>query len=148
MSHIQHSFILPFIIPVDGAAVYKGRVHTTALAEFSARWTHGEHHMEVLPDPVDEELVHRLLGVWNVRLRGGLFEVHPDSIPLLRVKQVRDLTRVQDTIDVFQEGFLKKSIRKFLALEMDDKIWFSRYLNHASMSYDMIWQMSFTSKYL
>ena len=38
---------------------------------------------------------------------------------------------------------LKKSIRKILALEMD-KIWFSRFLNHASMS----WHMSSTSKYL
>lgn len=106
LSDIQHGVIVPLIIPVNGTAVNQGRVHAAALAEFSARWTHGEHHVEVLSDAVDKELIHGLLGVRNVRLRGGLFEVHPDSIPLLGVEQVWNLTGVQDTINVLQEGFL------------------------------------------
>jgi len=48
-----------------------------------------------------------LSSVWNVSLGGLLLEVHGDAVNLLVVKQVRHLTRVQDTVDVLKETLLQ-----------------------------------------
>jgi len=57
--------------------------------------------------PRNVEPKSHLSGVWYVSLGGLLLEVHGDPVNLLVVKQVRHLTRVQDTVDVLQETLLQ-----------------------------------------
>ena len=48
-----------YLEPVDGAAVDEGGEHAEAVAEGISNGAHGEDHVEVLFDPLNEEVVHR-----------------------------------------------------------------------------------------
>lgn len=51
--------ISQYLEPVYGAAVDEGGEHAEAVAESISNGAHGEDHMEVLLDPLNEEVVHR-----------------------------------------------------------------------------------------
>ena len=44
--------------PVNGAAVDEGGKHAESVPEGVADGTHGQHHVKVLTDPVNEVVVH------------------------------------------------------------------------------------------
>eukprot|EP00906_Rhabdomonas_costata_P038031 RCo053674 len=104
--HLLQRFPRPLGEPVDAGVVDQRGEHSQPEPELVPHGGHAHHHMQVGAGPVNEELVHVLQSVVDVRRDGLLPKLLPDHRHLIRCKQVRNLSTAQDGVQVLQEGRL------------------------------------------
>ena len=96
----------PPVVPVDGAAVDERREHAAAHAERGADGRHREYDVQVLARAVHKEFLQIILGLGDLAILGERAHSVGDLLPLIVREEVGHLARVEDVVDVLDEGLL------------------------------------------
>jgi len=94
----------PRVIPVDCAAVDDTGELPAPISELVTDWREGQDNVEVLPADLHEIRVNLVSVVATLSISGSLAHLVADRNLLVRRVQVRDLTTVEQVVDVLKEG--------------------------------------------